>query len=747
MVAVLRDRGCVMAELEDSVQRQITTVPPMRTFEKGIVTAVNEATGEVTYLIDDVSHTALTISGFMPSVGQPVSIAVNGNDRLVLPPAGTDPALFGAIQAAEGPNIAPNPLVDAINITGWDASFGVTTWLFDTTIESWATGAGGLTLAWTGTTGQNESGGGGVVGSVKGTATRSGTVYMYSPIVTVLRDSAIKTLGSAWIRSNQAGSDIRYAKIEILWYDSTGVTLEKTSTGPAVYDLNATEWVSVDTSDFGPANPASNKARIKISIVNALVGDVYYVDNGLLMAPTNSTISLLDPEPTLIDTFDRADNTDVSVNSPFTWTERSGDWAVASNQLRLTTSSGGLTGGFNGISTVLPVSYASRENFVMECTAASTTTSCDGWGLMWRYSATNSYYRFWSSVGFSAVYVDKIVAGVTTNMITLTNWLVEPGDVVRVETDDSYHRIYINGVLIHWFSDTALGTNTACGALNATVTTNRWENFTLSPGTATYVRNSTSLEIKSNAAGTTFARTPADLDVSLLPTTRQGEYWVVDCWTKARRTNGDAVPYLVALTIYDANLVFLANEFGGGFGPTNYGWTRMISAFEIRNPAAARIRAQVVFLASAANQEIYVSDFELRKASVVTAPILRTAAEGPRLETWPAPTGPQVRLYKEASVDGGYSQMLHGFVHAGNYGATTDANGYITFDHGLKNGQSPAGVFVQPRSPISGSNIFAIAVVDSVSVDGTARVRCINHLGAAMNAIAVTFYFVTFARI
>lgn len=736
-----------MGSLDDSVQQQLMTLPPQRTAEKGTVVSVDVNTGLVTYTIDDVEHTALVVSGFMPVIGQPVQIQVNGNDRVVMPPAGVDPSLYGPIQAFEGPPVNPNTLEDAVNIVGWDASFGVTTWQFDSTIESWAAVGGGVTLAWDGTTGQNEAGGGGVIGSTRMTTTRSGQVFAYSPIVTILRDPDLASLGSIWVRAGAVGSETRYADISIQWFDAAGTTQLMETFGPDVYDLNASEWISLDVSGFGPANPADNKARIVVRIFNVVVGEVFYLDNGLLMAPTNASIALNQPLPTILDTFDRADNANMSTGSPFTsgWTDRSGDFQIVSNQARMITSGGGLTGTTNGATTNLPSgTYSNRGNVVIECVVGSSTSDTDQWGLLYRYSATNAFWRLLSITSLSVVTVSKVVAGVSTTLVTLNATVLEVGDKVRIELDDQYHRIYINDAFVASFSDAHNQTATEHGIyMGGTATSvRRWENFSLAPIEKAYCRpgRSSSLEIKSLAAGPAFARTPADLEIANLPVVRKGEYWVVDGWVKQRRTNATTTPllYLYVLTIYDINGVFLANDFGGGFGPTvGWEWTRMISAFQIRNPASAYARMNVALLAGAAGHEIYVSEIYMQKASVVTAPIMRTHEEGPRLTTLPTPTGPQIRVHKGTTADDGYSTMFHGAVSKGPFTVTTNATGYVTFPHGLKTGQVPANVIVQANSPDTGANIPSQIIVDTWNATDV-TCRFLNQAGTALNTIAVS---------
>jgi hypothetical protein len=749
----------VGSRLDEAVAQQLITVPPQRTSEKGVVVSVDTTTGEVTYTVDGVEHTALVVSGFMPVAGQPVQVQVNGNDRIVMPPAGVDPSLYGPIQAGEGPPVNPNTLVDAVNTVGFDASFGVTTWQFDTTIESWAATSGGVTLAWTGTTGQNEGGGGGIVGSTRLTTTRSGSVFAYSPIVTVLRDPDLASLASIWIKAGAAGSEVRYARLAIQWYNAAGTTFLMETLGPEVHDLNAGEWVSLDVSGFGPANPADNKARIIVYVYNVTFAELFYLDNGILMAPTNSTLSLNAPLPTVLDNFNRADAANMSTGAPLVWTDRSGDWQIVSNQARYVSGGGGLTGTSSGTTTSLDSGiYSNRGNVVIECTVGSSTADTDAWGLIYRYSATNAFWRILTTTPFVSIVVEKVVAGVSTSVLTLSSSILEVGDVVRVELDGPHHRFYVNGAYLGSFSDAHNQTATEHGLYQHSTTTSvrRWDDFSLAPIDKAYTRpgRTSSMSIKSLAAGATFARTPADLVIANLPAVRKDEYWIVEAYCKQRRTNGtEPKPYLFAVTTYDQNGVFLANDFGGGFGPAGaaasaWEWQYMVSAFQIRNPAAARARVNLVMLASAADQQMYISELFVRKASVVTAPIIRTDDDGPRLTTLPTPTGPQIRVHK-GTKDDGYSQMLHGYV-SGYVTATTDANGYITFSHGLRNGQAPAAVFVQPRSPITGANIADTWIVDSIQTDGTARVRFMIASGgvlAGANAVSYTFYFLTLAAL
>lgn len=723
----------------------MTTLPPQRTFEKGVVVSVDVSTGLVTYVVDGVEHEALTISGFMPAAGQPVQIAVNGNDRLVLPPAGVDPSLYGTIQTGAGPVANPNTLDNAVNIVGWDASFGVTTWQFDANTESWGQ-FGASALVWDGTTGQNEGGGGGVVGSLKGTVGTPffGAIIFQSPIVTVLRDADLASLASAWVRSGQSlGTEGRQARITISWYDSTGTTQEKSTYGDLV-DINGSEWTSLDTSDFGPVNPLSNKARIGIEIFGVIPGEIYYVDNGLLMAPTNTTIALNDPADTVTDTFNRADTTNaIGTGAPTTWTARSGTWGITGNKAYMSAHGGGLSGNNNGVTTTLPGAYTERQNVVLETIVDSSTASpTQGWGLLWRYVDNLNYWALKHDTGTGIMTIRKYVAGVLTS--TATTVTPSVGDHIKVVVDGNWHRFYHNGTLLKEVNDAAHNTSINHGLFSENVLGNRWDTFSISPIHRDYVRETkeTSLEITSIAAGTSFARTPGDVVFDELPAVRKGEYWIASGYVKQRRSNGTGpLLYLFVITVYDKDGIFLANDFGGGFGPPNFDWRYMISAFEIKHPRAARIRVNVAFLPNAAGQKMYVSNLELQRASVLTAPVYRSAIDGPRLQTLPTPTGPQVRVFKSDDVDLGYSRMIHG--NAGVISATTDGSGFVTFNHGLNTGEIPLAVICTPRTPNTGTP-FGQIIVESITAT-TARARCISNVGGAFATVAVSFHFLAIA--
>lgn len=74
----------------------------------------------------------------------------------------------------------------------------------------------------------------------------------------------------------------------------------------------------------------------------------------------------------------------------------------------------------------------------------------------------------------------------------------------------------------------------------------------------------------------------------------------------------------------------------------------------------------------------------------------------------------------------------------GTFSGTTDTTGHLTVTHGLP--FTPSRVLVQPVSPISGANIFAAHIVDTLTAT-TFRVRALNHTGAVLNTIAITGHF------
>jgi hypothetical protein len=67
---------------------------------------------------------------------------------------------------------------------------------------------------------------------------------------------------------------------------------------------------------------------------------------------------------------------------------------------------------------------------------------------------------------------------------------------------------------------------------------------------------------------------------------------------------------------------------------------------------------------------------------------------------------------------------------------TTDASGFLTFEHG--GFTTPKAVIVQPEVPSGGTNIFDAHMVDIIT-ETTARIRALSHTGVALNSVSITF--------
>lgn len=73
----------------------------------------------------------------------------------------------------------------------------------------------------------------------------------------------------------------------------------------------------------------------------------------------------------------------------------------------------------------------------------------------------------------------------------------------------------------------------------------------------------------------------------------------------------------------------------------------------------------------------------------------------------------------------------------GTGSGTPDASGYLGHFYDYDLGYTPTVVMVQPVSPITGAQIFAQTIVDSLS-SASFRVRCLANVGTAVT-VAVTY--------
>lgn len=78
----------------------------------------------------------------------------------------------------------------------------------------------------------------------------------------------------------------------------------------------------------------------------------------------------------------------------------------------------------------------------------------------------------------------------------------------------------------------------------------------------------------------------------------------------------------------------------------------------------------------------------------------------------------------------------------GLYTKTTDASGYITWNHNV--GRVPSAVFVEGQAPIAGPNIPANHITDSYT-DTTVRTRFMDNVGAPIASTSISFHVLAIA--
>lgn len=175
------------------------------------------------------------------------------------------------------------------------------------------------------------------------------------------------------------------------------------------------------------------------------------------------------------DSFNRTDsastmgNTDQAYGGDAkTWFPQAGTWGISSNQAYPASSTAGAA----------TVVNAGDQNMTMEVTISIVTAGC---GVVWRFDDTSNYWRLEAGTP-TTVY--KKVAGVDTSVATFAA-LVD-GDVVRVVNDGDDHTIYVNGVEVAQFTDTAFNFDNLYGLYAPSSTATRFEDFRIGQTFASY---------------------------------------------------------------------------------------------------------------------------------------------------------------------------------------------------------------------------------------------------------------------
>jgi hypothetical protein len=197
-------------------------------------------------------------------------------------------------------------------------------------------------------------------------------------------------------------------------------------------------------------------------------------------------------ETTLSDNFNRADNTDISTGGPYTWSELSGDWGIASNGLRAPSGAGSTTGTFLAR---LDSDLSGTDQTVSADIIAVTTGGQQNAGTIARKdsTATVTFYhgratKADSSSTFTAAQLFKFVAGVATQLGSDVAISKTTTFAVLTRANGSTIEFDVDGVNLISQTDSAITTGLRVGLRNLIQTVNgamRFDNFSASDLAAT----------------------------------------------------------------------------------------------------------------------------------------------------------------------------------------------------------------------------------------------------------------------
>lgn len=149
------------------------------------------------------------------------------------------------------------------------------------------------------------------------------------------------------------------------------------------------------------------------------------------------------------DNFTRADNVDLSVGAPFSWTDLAGDFQIVANQVKSTSATNinnrsraeSDLASSNMRASVAVIALAGNVNRHVEALARYSSAADTAYGV--RMSGPSG--------GASAIRLFKLVAGVYTLLGTGTSVTFLEGDFIKIEVDGAAPNIelrsYHNGVL------------------------------------------------------------------------------------------------------------------------------------------------------------------------------------------------------------------------------------------------------------------------------------------------------------
>lgn len=170
----------------------------------------------------------------------------------------------------------------------------------------------------------------------------------------------------------------------------------------------------------------------------------------------------------LYDTFNRGNTTTNlgQLDSGQLWTQNTGTWGIISNAGYISAS------GVNSIASI-PVAASFDAQITVQTISAGKAY------FLFRMADTANYWRFGSSTATGAIVLSRVIAGVATPVVTLTNTMAN-STTLRVVASADIIYLYVNGVLVGQTTDSFNDTNVNLG-MNCDDITTRWETFNAAP--------------------------------------------------------------------------------------------------------------------------------------------------------------------------------------------------------------------------------------------------------------------------
>lgn len=179
------------------------------------------------------------------------------------------------------------------------------------------------------------------------------------------------------------------------------------------------------------------------------------------------------------DTFNRADSTSGlgTSDSGHTWSSLAGTWGIDTNEAYIVSNAA------SGLyATVLDAGVA---DCTVEVTLVATTgASVGNYGLSFRATDINNWWRFNADDNNDNLYLSRMVAGSHTSVQTVNAAGIAPGDVLKVVLSGNDIDCYHNGTLKASTTDSAFNTVTKHGLMvslgsGTPSTAARWDDFSV----------------------------------------------------------------------------------------------------------------------------------------------------------------------------------------------------------------------------------------------------------------------------